>query len=504
MKYLMGIDIGTSKVKVGLFNLQGEFIDKIESKYNIKSPKFNYSEVEPYVWWKIIKNNIKALIKKNNINKNKIMSVGISSLCPALIAFDKHNEPLRPAIIFYDQRSIKEAEEIISIIPQKHFNLINGNKIISGTSSLTSIYWIKNNEPHIYNETRIFGHANTYIASQLTGNLLVDKTNASYMGAYNIKEYKWEKSILKSLKLDYSKFPKVVSSTKLAGKITSKASLETGLAKGTPVAIGGADTACSAFALDIIEDNKIFESVGTSGVLTLSKEKPFMNTDCLNRCHVIDNHWLIHGAMSTPGATFEWLINEIAIYEKNKSKRLNISPYDLISNTAKKSPPGANGLIFLPYMKGERTPIWDSEAKGVLFGLTINNERSDIFRSVIEGICYGTKHVYDTLKQNINISPKSIISVGGASKNNFLNQIKSDILQTKIETYNFQETAMLGAAILGGISAKEIINYNQFIKSFTFKNPNIFESNKKHYDIYMKNFKKFKRLYPILKQEFIN
>lgn len=502
MEYLLGIDIGTSSIKIGLFDIEGNEIDIVSEKYQIQYPK-NWAEVNPEIWWEKIIVGMNKLLKNNDIDSKNIISIGLSTLCPALIAVDKNYEALRPAILFYDQRSFEEAETLKNNPGEEKFLNLTGNKIISGASSLTSIYWIKNNEKDIYEKTKYFGHGNSYIAAKLTGEFVMDRTNASYMGVFNAKEtFDWEHNLIEEIGLDKNKFPEVLLSSKIVGQVTLGAAKKTGLAAGTPVVIGGADTACSALALGIIEDGKVFESCGTSDVITICSKEAKFNEKFMNRCHVIDNYWLSHGAMSTPGATIEWLKNEIGLVESIEAEENDYNAYDIISNKAEKSPPGANGLIFLPYMYGERTPIWDTNARGVLFGLSLKTKREDIFRSVMEGISFNLKQIFKLIHQNWGIAVKEIKLVGGAADNKVWNQIRSDILQIDIEALKVKETAVLGAAILGGIGVGKIKNIKSFIENLNIEKIETFTPDKNYEDFYNNLFEVYISLYPLLKDKF--
>ena len=500
MGYMLGIDIGTSRIKVGLFNQTGQLVTLNRQDYQISYPVPGWAEVDPDLWWTLVSKGIREVIASPGISAQEIGSLGISTLCPALLAVDKNYKLLRPAIIFFDQRSNQEAKQIKRLVPAADFFQATGNRIISGASSLTSIFWLKNNEPELYRRSRFFGHGNSYIAYKLTDNFFLDRTNASYMGVFDArKTYDWKPNLLKELGLAPSKFPPVLLSSATAGLISKKAAQVTGLKEGIPVAIGGADTACSALALGIINDGDIFQSCGTSDVITVCSDKPVFNDKFLNRCHVIEQRWLLHGAMSTPGAIIKWLGEELGYGEVPKGSG---NVYDLIFEQAKKSPPGANGLIFLPYMFGERTPIWDSNARGVLFGLSLNSKRRDIYRSVLEGVGFGLRQILEIIRNSLNLEIGELKVVGGAAQNQIWNQIKADILKVNLVPMDYQETAVLGAALLGGINAGMIKDIDQFTKNLKMRRLTQSQPTPEHQKLFDQLYQIYNDLYPLLKQQY--
>jgi xylulokinase len=498
MGYMLGIDIGTSSIKVGLFSEDGQLVTINRQEYEIDYPVPGWAEVDPDSWWSLVRKALKEVLNRPDITAGEIYSVGISTLCPALLAVDHSFQVLHPAIIFIDQRSSKEAEKIKRVIPEEVFFETTGNRIIPGASSLTSIIWLKKNRPEVYRKTSFFGHGNSYIAYKLTGNFFLDRTNASYMGVFDARAtYDWRRDLIEDLGLSPDKFPPVLLSSSSAGWITREASRETGLIEGTPVAIGGADTACSSLALGVLNNGDLFESCGTSDVITVCTSKPSFNDKFLNRCHVIDNHWLLHGAMSTPGAIIKWMGEELAPPREGIN-----NVYDLIFKEATESPPGANGLIFLPYMFGERTPIWDPNARGVFFGLSLNSKRGDIYRAVLEGVGFGLRQILEIVMTSTGLNVQELKVVGGAAQNQLWNQIKADILQVELLSMEYQETAVLGAALLGGMNAGIINDIYKFTEELKLKRLDRYHPDQNNQLLYNQLYQLYIDLYPLLKDKY--
>ncbi|RLC37417.1 MAG: sugar kinase [Candidatus Nealsonbacteria bacterium] len=493
--YLLGIDIGTTKIKVGIFSLKGTLKSFATMSLEILQPKSNYSEVALTTQWGKLLQCLSIALKEAQVSPKKIKSIGISTLCPVFVALDAEGEPLRAGIIYSDQRSIKQ-KKINKTFPEKEFFNITGNRINPAVCSFSNMLWIKDNEPGIFNKTSIFGHIDTYLIYKLTGKFAIDWTNASFTGIYDIKKNIWSKELCALFGISLKKLPAIFAPITVVGGITQKISKLTGLEEGTPVIAGAADTACSALALGVTNNGQIFQTSGGSEVTSICSGIPRFDNRFANRNHIVLGKWLFHGAMSTGGTSLKW-INEIFYPGLKETYR-----YRKMDKEARISSPGANGVIFLPYLSGERTPKWDPHTRGIFWGLTLKNNRSDMIRSVLEGVAYGMREIIEIIEGSLEIKVNEIGIVGGGAKNDLWNQIKADITQKKILRYKFHETALLGAALLGGIGVNIFSNYKEAItkvvpllkieKSY-YPNSEIF------FRYYSRNFRIYKSLYVALK-----
>lgn len=495
--YLLGVDIGTTRIKVGIFTTKGLLKGFAAASLKVMHPRINWSEVSLTNEWEKFLECLSIAIKRAKISSDEIESIGLSTLCPALIALDEKGDALRSGIIYSDQRSITQSEWVYKNISMDKFFKITGNRVVPGTCSLTSILWIKENEPEIFRKTNIFGHANTFFIHKLTGKFAIDWTNASFTGLFDIEKRNWSEELCTLLKIPIEKLPPVLPSTTVIGGISMEASRLTNLKEGLPVVIGGADTACSALGVGIVEGGQVFESCGSSEVITVCCNHPQFDSRFLNRCHVIPDKWLSHGAMSSGGASLKWLKDKILLLEKDSTDE-----YQVMEREASISPSGANGVIFLPYLSGERTPRWDPYAKGVFWGLSLANDRGDIIRAVFEGVAYGIREIVEIIEKNIGSKIEKIYTVGGGAKSSLWNQIKANIIQRKILKCHFQETALLGAAVLGGIGTGVFKDYKEAIagKASLLNIEKIYYPDDKIASIYNNSYRIYKSLYPALKQ----
>ncbi|QGP93690.1 Xylulose kinase [Neomoorella glycerini] len=500
---LLGIDVGGSSVKVATFTPEGLLRGFQCEAISIDYPQPGWAEVWPRQWLEKIATVIHALYTKNGIRKEQIAAVGLSTMCPALIAFDAKGQVLRPAILYMDTRSREQAGWMEQQVAMPEAVRLTGNRIAAGTISATSMLWLKKHEPEVYKSTAFFGHGNTYLGLLLTGKTGIDPSNASLTGLFTTgTKLDWSHELCRAYELSMHKLPPIIPSTEKLGSLRSEAATALDLPEGIPVAMGGADTACSGLALGVTETGQIFETAGTSDVLSLCTDDPKFDDRFLNRCHVVPGRWLNMGAMSTPGAAFRWVRDQLGQVEKYVAEASGQDAYDILCSEAAQSRPGAGGVIFLPYLSGERSPIWDPLARGAFVGLNLATTRSDLIRAVLEAGCYG-------LRQNLAIAEKilgkpidRIKVVGKGVKNDIWAQLRADITGKEILAVSYHETAVLGAAMLGGIAAGIYKDYQEGVKKATALEGKVCRPDKRYKEIYDKAFMIYNRLYQQLKQVF--
>ncbi len=495
--YLLGIDIGTTKIKVGIFSAKGKLKSFTTMPLRILHPESNYCEIALATQWEKLLQCLSITLKEAQVSTEKIKSIGISTLCPVFVALNAEGEPLRAGIIYSDQRSINIKKYINKTFTETEFFNITGNRIHSAVCSFSNVIWIKDNEPETFDKTSIFGHIDTYLIHKLTDKFAIDWTNASFTGIYDIKENIWSKKLCALFGIPLKKLPPIFAPTTVVGGITQKISKLTGLKEGTPVIAGAADTACSALALGVTKNGQIFQTSGGSEVTSICSDTPRFDNRFANRSHIISGKWLFHGAMSTGGTSLKWANDKIFYPRLKETYR-----YRKMEKEARISSPGANGIIFLPYLSGERTPKWDPSAKGVFWGLSLKSTRSDIVRSILEGVAYGIREIMEIIEGNLGIKFNKITIVGGGAKNDLWNQIKADVIQKEILKFKFDEAALLGAALLGGVGTKIFSNYEEAIikVAASLKIEKIYYPNSKIFSqYYRRNFKIYKSLYNTIK-----
>ncbi|MDN4075907.1 xylulokinase [Fictibacillus terranigra] len=436
MSHIIGIDIGTSGIKVGAMNKEGalEFLEF--QPLSLVYPLMGWVEIDLEDTW----NKTKTLLLKVWEQVDTIGSVdaiSLSTFCNSSVFLNEKGDPLYPGIVYLDQRSRDESELIKETVGKELLFNITKNRIEPGMYTVTTHLWFKNHYPDLYQQTYKWGNLSTFILHKLTGNFLMDWTQCSYTGIFDIEKYNWSPEIYEKVGIDARKLPEVVDPSSVIGNFLPDFS-----SYSIPVIAGAADTACSAAALGL-GVNEMFESVGTSNVLTVCTDQP----DCLdkrflNRCHVMKNRWLSHGAMSFPGLAIQWFYEQF-LKPEGHSKRI-------LEDLPKQSIAGANGVFFLPYMQGERVPIWDTNARGVFVGIHLNTVKADMYRAILEGCSYGLRQINEIIEECYKLQAESMSSIGGGSKNREWAQIKANVLEKKIKIKAISETGVLGACIIAG------------------------------------------------------
>ena len=496
--YLMGIDIGGTGLKAGLFDMEGTLLGIGRRENQIISSASGFAEFSPSYIWENIISLIDDCSTQANIKKEDISSMGFSATCPAVVAMDINGNPLRDIIMNFDNRSSSQVEHILEDVGSENIFEITGNRLLSGAISASSILWIKKNEPEIYKNTHCFGHITTYILHKLTNKFVLDHTQASFTGLFRTREgFVWDDTLIIKYGLNITKLPDLSPPEKPAGKIMPEAAAETGLSMDICIAPGAADTVCSALGMGIIEPGRVFVSSGTSEILSGVLAGPDFEKRFLNRTY-LENKWIYHAAISTSGAAISWLKKIFDNDDLKKGEKF----YSYISRLASESEAGSGGVYFLPYLQGERSPWWDSDARGVFAGVSLNTSTGDIFRSVLEGIGYALKQNLEIAEQLAEYSYKELFFTGGGSRNDIWLQIKSDITGKVLKVMEFKETAILGAAVLGGLCAGIYCDCADAVEKTKKDRYKRIEPDMEMHKKYHRLAEGFKSLYIALKPEF--
>jgi xylulokinase len=493
-KYLLAHDLGTSGNKATLYTTDGKLIASKIYSYETKYFNVNWAEQNPDDWWRAVCNSTRQLIQ--GIDLGQIACVSFSAQMMGCLCVDRQGKPLRNSIIYSDQRAVKETENILEHMGAMEFYKIVGHRA-SPSYSLEKLMWIKNNEPIIYKNTYKMLNAKDYIVFKLTQNMFTDYTDASGTNAFDLNTYKWSEKIIDIAGIDKDKLPQAHESTYVAGEITKEAAEETGLKEGTPVVIGAGDGMCASVGAGCIKPGIAYNYIGSSSWIGITSEKPVYDVKMrtMTWAHAVPGYVNPIGTMQTAGTSYNWLKNEICKIETNEAMDKGISPYALIDNEIEKSPPGARGILFLPYLLGERTPHWNPNAKGAFIGITAGHKREDLLRSVMEGVTYNLNTILNIFRNYVPID--SMIVIGGGAKGKIWRQMMADIFNLKILKPNYlEEATSIGAAVIGGIGVGEFKNFdaiNKFIRIESEHDPNPAKR-----EIYQKTYQIFLHSYDAL------
>lgn len=450
-QYLMAHDVGTSGNKATLFDTDGRMVAGRTVAYETNVFNANWAEQDAADWWRAVCESSRALLAE--VAPADVAAVALSGQMMGCLPVDSAGKPLRPSMIYCDQRAVAQADRLEAEIGAEAFYGIVGHRV-SASYSIEKLMWLKANEADLYASTAHMLNAKDYVNFKLTGQIATDYSDASGTNAFDLNTFTWSKTIVDAAGVDASMLPEAKESTAILGGVTRAAAAETGLVEGTPVAVGGGDGSCAAVGVGCIAPGMAYGYVGSSSWIAMTSEKPIVDERMrtMNWAHVVPGYLQPAGTMQTAGASYQWLKNEICLAEVAAATSAGAGPYEIINEKIATSPPGANGLIFLPYLLGERTPRWNPNARGAFIGLTLAHTRADMLRAVLEGVTYNLCIIADILRAHVPFDAVTVI--GGGAKGAVWRQMMADIYGCRIQKLNvLEEATSMGAAVTAGVAA---------------------------------------------------
>ena len=447
--FLLAHDLGTSGNKATLFTVDGRLVKSVTVPYGTHYFNTNWAEQDPEDWWKAVCSSTQELMR--GVDGKEVAVISFSGHMMGCLCVGRDGRPLRPGILYCDQRGVKEEAEILSKIAARDFYRITGHRA-SASYSAAKLMWVKHNEPEIYARTFKMLHAKDYMNFRLTGVMASEYTDGSSTNLLDLTALAWSEKLVAITGLDGEKLPDLHPSTDVVGTLTTEAATALGLPAGIPVVAGGGDGLCAAVGVGSVKPGVTYNYLGSSSWIATTSEKPIFDEQMRTFvwAHAVPGYVHPCGTMQTAGGAYAWLKNEICTLEKEKAVAAGASPYELINEQIASSPPGANGLVFLPYLLGERTPRWNPDAKGALIGLTLAHTRADVLRAVMEGITLNLSIILDIFREQLAISRITVI--GGGAKGAVWRRIMADVYQAEIVKPNYlEEATSMGAAIIGGV-----------------------------------------------------
>lgn len=453
MKYVIGIDLGTSGTKTVLFDTDGNVIASNTVEYPMLQPKNGWAEQKPEDWWNAAVITVKAVITESGVSNEDILGVGISGQMHGLVMLDENNEVIRNSIIWCDQRTAAECEDIENAVGKKRLIEITANPALTGFTA-SKIMWVKKNEPENYAKCKHILLPKDYVQFMLTGEYATDVSDASGMQLLDIKNRCWSDEVLEKLDIDKSMLAKVYESPEIAGYITEEVANLTGLKVGTPVVAGAGDNAAAAVGTGTVNDGDAFTTIGTSGVVFAHTKE--MSVDNSGRVHTfccaVPGEWHVMGVTQAAGLSLKWLKEEFCKDIIENAEKNGENPYALMDEEAEKSGISARKLIFLPYLMGERTPHLDPNARGAFIGLSAIHNRYDMMRAVMEGVSYSLKDCLCVLAE-MGVNPKKMLACGGGARSLLWRQMLADVYGMPVSVIESSEGPALGVAILAMVGA---------------------------------------------------
>ena len=503
MNYLIGIDLGTSSTKTVLFDETGEVIASAGKEYPLYTPNNGWAEQKPEDWRDAALETITAVIKESGVDKEEIKGLGISGQMHGLVMLDENGDVIRPSIIWCDQRTEKECEEITEKVGKERLIEITANPALTGFTA-SKILWVRNHEPENYAKCKHILLPKDYVRYILTGEFATEVSDASGMQLLDVPKRQWSDEVLEKLDIDKNLLAKVYESPEVTGTILPEIAEKTGLSTSTVVVGGAGDNAAAAVGTGVVEDGKAFTTIGTSGVVFAHSSK--ISIDSKGRVHTfccaVPGAWHVMGVTQAAGYSLAWYLDNMGTEFRREAAEKNCSVWSLLNEAVNSSPIGANRLLYLPYLNGERTPHLDANCRGVFFGLSSMHTKNDLARAVYEGICYSLTDCKDILSE-MGVNVNDMMACGGGATNAVQRQMMADMYGCDVNTVTATEGPALGVAILAGVGAGLYSSVEEACSKMIHKDPEKEckpnPDNTKEYDKFHQIYKK---LYTSLKESY--
>lgn len=499
MNYLLGTDIGTSGTKTILMDTDGNLISQDLQEYDVLTPKPLWAEQWPNVWLHATKTSIKNTVQKSGVPAENIYGIAISGLYGGSgIPLDENMEPVRPCMIWMDRRADKETKWVLDHIGEERLQEITHNSA-DPYYGYTKILWMKNNEPENWKKTKLFLPPNDYVIYKLTGEIAIDYSSAGNIGGiFDMNNRTWSKEMMDEMGIPLSMMPnRIVESTDIVGGLTTEAAIELGLSKGMPVIASGIDCGAANIGLGVFESGIYAAAIGTSMCAAFISAQPVKGKDLIVWPYLYDakrlSYYFAGGA--TAGAIVKWFRQTMCQFEIEAEKAGGRNAYDVLNEQAANIPAGSEGLIVLPYFMGERSPIWDSDAKGTIVGLSLAHSKAHIYRAFLEAVAYSLREAMEATGENLG---EYILLAGGVTKSKLWRQIFADVTGYPVVCPVHDVEANMGDVMLAGIGTG-LLSYDD-VKKWQVLDEKLMP-NKQNHEKYNEYYKVYKSVYKNLKQD---
>lgn len=485
MECFVGIDLGTSSVRAVAVDPLGRTIAEGQCEYDIMKPELNRAEQDMEQLWQATIQAIRKMLGSSPEILDGIRGIGYSGQMHGLVMADADGRPIRNAIIWADQRTKETIQKIYEVVPEEQFGQVFCNRLSAGFL-LPSLMWVKENEPQNYEKIYKVMLPKDYIRYRMCGEWGTDASDASSTGMWDMKNRTWAYGILEKLGVQADVLVESHEAYEQAGTVTEECAAQTGLKPGTFIAYGGGDSLMMELGNGMIRSGNMASTIGTACHLTCALEAPLYDPALRTNtwCHGSEKLWSIMGAHLSGGVALKWLKNNILEY----------GSFDDMTTEAKKIPAGSEGLLFLPYLNGERTPHNDPDAKAVYLGMTLKHNKAHLIRSTMEGIVYSMKESY-AIFRSLGIAADRVIAAGGGAKSALFRQIQADMYDCPIYTNQGKEQASIGAAMTAAVGSGYFQNYEEACESMVRLNREVTEPIRENVKKYEEEFLRFKEIY---------
>ena len=450
-QYLLGIDLGTSGTKTVLFRPDGSAVASATEEYPMDQPQNGWAEQHPEDWWRAAHITIRAVLASSSVPPGSVKALGISGQMHGLVMLDEAGQVLHPAILWCDQRTAKECQEITDTIGAEELIRITANPALTGFT-LSKVMWMKKHHPEIFARCRHILLPKDYLRYRLTGDFVSEVSDASGMQMMDVPNRTWSTPLLDRLAIPTEWLPRLVESPEVTGHLTRAAADATGLTPDTLVVGGAGDNAAAAVGTGVVMDGKAFTTIGTSGVVFAHTDQ--LRIDPRGRVHTfcaaVPGTWHVMGVTQGAGLSLKWFRDQFCQAEKETAAAMGVDPYELMNQAAAQSPIGANRLLYAPYLMGERTPHLDPCCRGAFIGLSALHQKRDLIRAVMEGVACSLKDCQEVLRE-MDVLPTTMLVCGGGGRSPLWRQMLSNLMNLPVATLQSNEGPALGVAILAAV-----------------------------------------------------
>lgn len=510
MQALLGVDLGTTGVKAALFAIEdGKTLSSAAVEYPLYHPQPGWAEQQPAEWWQATLTAIRACIAggvREGVHPEDVRGVGLSGQMHGVVLLDENGQVLRPCIIWADQRSAEQCRWMTERVGQARLIEEVSNPALPGFSASKAL-WVREHEPEVFQRARLLLLPKDYIRYRLTGVAALEISDAAGTCLLDVKRGVWSRETLAAIDLDPALLPPIIPADSVAGTITAEVAELTGLRAGTPVAGGGADNACGAVGNGVVQPGLALVSIGTSGVVLgyaathqVDTSGPIPRVHTFN--HAVPNAWYLMGVTQAAGLSLRWVRDNLGHSERALERWTGVDAYELLAQEAAQVTPGCEGLFFLPYLQGERTPHLDPRARGGWLGLTASHDRRHLIRAVLEGVALSLKDCFAILREQ-GLALEQVRATGGGAKSPLWRQILADVLDVELVTTSAQEGPAFGAALLVGVASGAYASIQQACAQ-TIHLVEHTEPQPEAVRIYAQTYQTYQTLYPALKAIFSN
>jgi len=503
MSHLLGIDIGTSGTKALVCDHQGQVKATATAEHDLSSPQPGWSEQDPRHWWQASCAATAKAIQKAGLEGKDITGIGLSGQMHGSVFLADDDAPLRPALLWNDQRTAAECIEIEQAAGgrEKLIQMV-GNPALTGFTA-PKILWVRRHEPHVYEKTKHILLPKDYVRYCMTGEYATEVGDASGTLLLDVQNRRWNRELLDLLNIDPALLPDCHESHVVTGKLTARAAAAMGLAEGIPVVGGSGDQPAGAVGNGIVSAGVASASLGTSGVVFVHSDQPTYDPQgrVHTMCSAVEGNWCVFGCMLSAAGSFQWFRNHLSRLELQQQKDKGVDAFDLLIEEAQAAPVGCEGLFFLPYLTGERCPHPDPNARGGWIGLTARHNRAAVIRSLLEGVTFGMNDAVKIMTAAMGIDIQSLRLSGGGAKSAFWRQLQADIYNRRCAVINAEEGPAYGVAILAGVGTGVWQSVPEACTAVIQETQSI-EPDAEAAQLYERYHAQYQRLYHALAEEF--